>query len=352
MKKYYKLLFFTFTVLLTTVQSFAQFNPRNNTVALEAKVDTLKVSSYKTSEMLNFKIYNDAYDKYLRELQSKQRNFFKMKTGLQLNQTSFTNWAAGGNNSFSGRLYLNMEHSYKSPKFEVKTVFDAAYGMLSTDAIVRKSEDYFNISSSPSLRMSPRWELSASLILNSQFTNSYKAPGDTIKTSSLFAPAYVTVAPGFKYNNLKKTVELFMAPGSLNMIMVLDRELADKGVFGEAGRQYIPKFINYFRFEYKEKIIKEKLTFHLKFETFWDYNIMPRIVSENKIDFKISRLFSANIYIKGIYDDQIQTPDVKDGGNDYFQMTETFGFGIGYNFETKKHPAPPETPRKKIKRIK
>lgn len=328
----------------------AQFNPRRNTATLESKLDTLKVNTDKTSEMLNFKVYNEAYDRYLRDLQSKQRNWFQLKAGLQLTQTSFMNWAAGGDNSFAGRAYINAEHRYNAPTFNVKTIFDAAYGMQSSDGKSRKTDDYFNFSTTPSWRVAKHWEVSASLVLRSQFTNSYKSSEDKTLLSSLFAPAYLTTAAGLKYNNLKKTIEIFMSPASLNVLMVLNKDLADRGVFTEAGRQWEPQFINYFRFNYNEKLLKDKLVFKIKFENFWDYKTVPRIVSENSIDFKFAKMLSASFYIMAIYDDKIQTPDVKDGKNNYFQMTETFGFGIAYNFKTKEHPAPPEAPRKKRNR--
>lgn len=341
----------------------AQFNPRSKIIVLDAKVDTLKVNTDKTSEMLNFRIYNEAYDKYLRDLQSKQRNFFKMETGLKLTQTSYSNWAAGGNNSFSGRANLKMTHKYTSPVFNVETIFDAAFAMISTDNRWQKSEDYFNLTSTPSWRISPRWELSASLVLSSQFANSYKNDEQAERTSSFFAPAYLTTAVGIKYNNLKNTLEFFVAPTSGNMIMVLDQELADRGIFGEVGKKFIPKFINYFRFTYKEDILKSKLSFNMKLESFWDYSTVPRLVSENSIGFKFTRLLSVKLYLMAMYDDKIMTPNVKDSEENplgaekshfqkYFQMTETLGFGIEYKFETKKHPAPPENPRKRIKRMK
>lgn len=328
----------------------AQFTNRSNSTLIPTKLDTLKVPQ-RNPGVLNMKIYDDAYDKYLRKLQNKQRNWIKVESGLLLTQTSFTNWAAGGNNSFSGRAFLNLEHKYNGTHFNIHSIFNSAYGIQSSDGITHKNEDYFKITSTPSWRIARHWELSGSLVLNSQFNNSYAKPGDSIMVSTFFAPAYLTVALGVKYNNLKKTIEIYDAPISGNLIMVLNKELANIGKFGEKGRQYIPQFINYFRFTYNETLFKSKLTLNTKLETFWDYKTIPRMVAETKVGFKFAKLFGVNLYAQAIYDDKILTPDAKEGIKNYFQFTEVIGFGLTYNFVSKKHPAPPEEPRsRKVRR--
>lgn len=348
-------LFLTALVLLIFVSNvaMAQFDESKSTVGVSTKIDTIRVNTSKTSEMLDFKIYNDAYDRYLRELQKKFRNSFQYKSGMALTQTSFSNWAAGGTSSFSGRAYLNTEHKYTAPTFNIQSNFDAAIGMLSSDGLTKKSEDYFTLTSKPSWKISEHWQLSASFILRSQFSNTYIIKKNTageeysLMSSTIFAPAYLTAAPGVKYINTAKTIETFFSPSAGNMIMVLNTALADQGSFGKPGRKFNSQFINYFSFIYKEKILNNKLSFDVKFESFWNYNHgTPRLISENKIGYQLTRVLSANFYMMAIYDDTIKTPEA----SNHLQLTETIGLGVGYTFASKKHPAPPEKPRKDYKR--
>lgn len=329
--------------------AIAQFNPRSNTALISTKVDTLQVIK-KDANVINMKIYDEPYDKYLRQLQSKQRNWVQVKSGLKLTQSSFTNWAAGGNNAFAGRAHINVEHKYTSPYFNIHNIFDSAFGLQSSDGITLKNEDFFRLSTTPSWRFAEHWELSSPFEIKSQFIDSYVSAEDRTVTSTFFAPAYLNLSMGIKYNNTKKTLDLYFAPVSGNMIMVLDKMIADKGTFGEQGRQYIPQFMNVFKLRYKEQLFKNIMTVDTKFESYWDYSTVPRLIGEVKLDFQFTRILGASIYAMAIYDDKIQTPDVKEGKNNYLQFTENIGFGITYNFVTKSHPAPPEEPRKKIKK--
>lgn len=339
-----------FSAFLLPEETFAQFNPRNNTTVFETKVDTIKV---KNNEILNMLIYDEAYDKYLRKLQFKQRNWIKLKSGLQITQTSFSNWAAGGNNAFSGRAFFELEHKYTAPQFNMQNKIEGRFGFQSTDEVSRKNEDFFRLTIAPNWRISPHWEFSASIDLKSQFTDSYTPPADSLLASSFFAPAYLNASIGLKYNNLSKTFEFYVAPISGDMIMVLNKELANNGVFGEQGRQYISSFGNLIKVAYKkDKMINGLLSIDAKVESLWDYAYMPRLFGEVKVGLKFTSWLGANFHIQAIYDEKIKTPNVAEGGQDYFQLFHTLGFGLTYNFESKKHPAPPEAPRDSFKRNK
>lgn len=338
------------SIFVCVHEARSQFNPRNNTTTFETKIDTIKV---KETEVLTMQIYDQAYDKYLRKLQFKQRNWVKLKSGLQITQSSYTNWAAGGNNAFSGRAFFELEHKYTGPLFNMHNKAEARYGFQTTDGISRKNEDFFRINVAPNWRLSPHWELSALVDLRSQFTASFVPPADSILASSFFAPAYLNASVGIKYNNLSKTFEFYLAPLSGDMIMVLDRELADKGVFGEEGRQYISSFGNLIKISYKkEKMFNGLLSIDAKVESLWDYVRTPRLFGEVKVGLQFTSWLGANFHAQAIYDEQIKTPDVAAGGSNYFQFFQTVGFGLTYNFESKKHPAPPEAPRDNFKRKK
>ena len=49
-----------------------------------------------------------------------------------LNQSSFSNWVAGGENSFSGNIGLNYDLNYKSEDWSCDNKIIASYGLLQT----------------------------------------------------------------------------------------------------------------------------------------------------------------------------------------------------------------------------
>lgn len=324
--------------------ALAQFNPRNNAAQQMQKIDTMAIKQkIETPKNLNIQVYNDAYDDYLKMMRRKQRNVLEFSSLLNITQTSFSNWAAGGNNSFSGRGAINASHTYSAPIFNVKSIFDAAYGFITSDGNVRKNEDYFNITSTPSWKIANHFELSASLMFKSQFTNSYKAPADTLLISSFMAPATLTPSLGVTYFNKSKSLTVFLAPLSGNITLVLNDTLSQQGSFGvKPGQKINSQLGSMVRVNYKDSFYKDKLGYETKFELFIRFEGTPILWWENKLSFKFTNLLSANFYLLTIYNDQIPTPQSKEGKNNFWQFNESLGFGISYRIKSKKYEAPPE----------
>lgn len=337
--------FLIIALILSSVIAQAQFTQRLDTSQGETAADSTALSaaqSIKPSEpeVLNFTLYSDAYDQYVRRELFKQRNKIKIGSALTVTQTMFDNWAKGGNNSFAGRAYALVEHIYKKDAFEVKSSFEGAYTITATEDYVRKSEDFLNITSTPSWNISKRWMISGSAILKSQFANSYKAPGDTILVSSFFAPATLNLSAGITYKQPNSKLEIYLAPISGALLMVLNKELADKGGFGmDAGKQVDPQIGALLRITYGIEFAKKKISFDTKLETFWQYNReIPTLWWENKLNFRFTNLFGANLYILTIYNDQINTPRAAD--KNFWQINESFGFGLTFNFNSKPNTGP------------
>lgn len=334
-------------ILLTTIFSvlsancFAQFTQTTTATKIEpTKIDSISVE---VTPKLNMAVYNNAYDQYLRKLNFKKRNKIIIKnTGLTLTQTSFDNWAAGGTNSFSMRAAAYIEHNSTYKGFDIKSVFDGAYGTVLSEGILQKNEDWFNISVTPSYSLSKHWKLTASLILKSQFSNSYSGTGDD-KTliSGFFSPGQLFVTAGVTYSSKKPDkFSIFLAPISGNLLMVINDELAEQQKFGmdEVGRKYKPSFGSFIRVLYNANIHKDMITYNTKLESFWDYTMSPTLWWENKLNFKFTNLFSANLYIQMKYDESVQTPRSMEGKNSFWQkwqINESLGLGLIYNFKSK-----------------
>ncbi len=229
--KPYKFITNTITTLLFTIisiNSVAQFNVRpSSSSVINSGVDTIKLTQIATPTPLDLSIYSNAYDRYLKNEIFKYRNKIKLQTSIGINQTSFDNWAAGGTNSFSGRLWVNFTHTYtnEEKKFNVISNFEGAYTMVITNEKTTKSEDFWNINVTPSWKLAPRWEISGSFVLKSQFTDANNNDGDL--TSTIFAPATLNVSAGITYVSNNKNFSAYLAPLSGNGTFVLNKELSD-----------------------------------------------------------------------------------------------------------------------------
>lgn len=344
-----KLILLLFLLCGATTAS-AQFTQRFNTAQGEVRADSVarraaeEIRSTNTQpEALNFKLYSDAYDQYVRRELFRQRNKIKIRSGLTLSQTLFDNWAAGGNSSFALRAAATVEHTYTHNSFNVKSVFDGAYQYIVTEDYSRKGEDFLNVSCTPNLQFAKRWELSGSGVLKTQFANSYKAPDDTLLLSSFFAPATFNISAGVSYIQPNTKLKVYLSPLSGNLVMVFNKKLADKGGFGmEPGTQFEAQVGMFLRVEYGLEFLKKKISYTTKMETFWRYDReSPTLWWENKINFKFTDLFGASFYCLLIYNDMIKTPRVDE--KNYWQINETLGLSLTFNLDSKPNRGPSES---------
>ncbi len=309
-----------------------------------------EVSTVKDSVVINptlgtlpsqLNIYNEAYRRYVERETFKYRNKFSMRSSLGITQTSFDNWAAGGTNSFSGRVWANFKHIYTNEEtnFKIESVFDGAYTIVVTDEEAKKSEDYFNISSTPSWRIADNLDFSGSIILKSQFTNGYVSPGDTILSSAFFAPATITVSAGLTYSIPKINFKIFVAPLSGNATLVLNRELADQGAYGvKPGFMTKEELGAFTRIEYRQEMFKKSTLYETKIESFWNYRDTPTLWWENRLSYKLNNIFGVSLYVKVLYDENATPPRADQ--NNFWQVNQSLGFNLTFNIESKSNDGP------------
>lgn len=343
---------FLLSLFFLSNHSVAQFNIKTSSAKkIESGIDTVKITQEYRHSPLDLSVYSSAYERYLKQETFKYRNKIKFRSLLGITQTSFDNWAAGGTNSFSGRLWVKLTHTYTNEvsKFNLISNLESAYTMIVADERLTKSEDFLNLSTTPSWKIAPRWEVSGSLILKTQLTSSYKSPGDSILTSSFFAPAYITVSAGITYVAPKGNFKAMFAPLSGNATFVLIDELADQGLFGvDPGENIAAKFGCFARVEFNQSFFKKSTTFEINAESFWDYYNCPTLWFEARLTYKLTKIFGASLYVKTIYDESIKTPYINDfGENNYWQINQSFGFNLTFNFDSKANTTPVESIRRR-----
>lgn len=268
---------------------------------------------------------------------------------LNLAQTSLTNWAAGGQNSFAVNGLLSTFANYRKGKSVWVNSLDIGYGVLKQgSADYRKTDDKFDLLSKYGYEAFKNFYYAALFNLKTQITTGYKytdSPTTTTKEtiSDSFSPAYLLLALGldFKPND---HFSAFIAPITGKLTLVTNKRLSAQGAFGvKPGQQALTEFGGYFRAIYTRNNFKNELlknvTFTSKVDVFSNYIKNPQNIVinwETLIAFKVNKFISASINTQLIYDDKIKVPVIRNGEpiaiGSLIQFKEILGVGFSYNF--------------------
>jgi len=282
------------------------------------------------------------------------------KTGgvirISFSQASFTNWAAGGQNSISLNGLLSTYANFKKDKNSWDNMLDLGYGFLQQgkDGKVIKTDDKIDFTSKYGRAASEYWYYAALLNFKTQMAPGYNYPNDSMKISNIFAPAYLLLALGMDYKP-NEHLSAFFAPLNLKNTFVNNATLADAGAFGvdkasydangillTHGKKFKSEFGGYVRIVYQTTFFEDKsVSLLTKLDLFSNYIHNPQNVDvswETVIGFKVNKYISATITTQLVYDDDVKIAVDKngDGINESFgprtQFKEVLGIGFSYNF--------------------
>ncbi len=285
------------------------------------------------------------------------------KTGgvitLNLSQSSFVNWAAGGQNSLGVNGLVSVFANYHKKNSSWDNMLDIGYGLLrqGKNSSFIKTDDKIDLSSKYGQKASEQWYYAAILNFRTQMTNGYNYPDETVAISKLMAPAYLIGAIGMDFKP-SPILTAFIAPFTSKTTFVLDNDLANVGSFGVTpavfdgavmvtpGQKMRSEFGGYLKIVYKQTFFKDKSVSVLsKLDLFSNYLNNPQNIDvnwENIFSFKINKYIAATITTQLIYDDDIIIKvdrnndgviDAADGpGGPRAQFKEILGIGFSYKF--------------------
>jgi hypothetical protein len=162
-----------------------------------------------------------------------ERLSFHGSYGININQLSLTNWAAGGENSWSGKAFADFKLVYHTKVVEETFGGAFAFGLSRFgDKRIEKSDDKIDINYSLTRNTKDRWKISMVSTFNTQFANGYKYPNDSTIISTFMAPAYLTLSGGYTYRTKNEHFQIYMSPFAGKVTFVLNQDLADAGNFG------------------------------------------------------------------------------------------------------------------------
>ena len=273
------------------------------------------------------------------------------KVSLDLSQLAFVNWNAGGSNSISSLLGINVKRNYKKGLFQWKNEMIIRYGInKQSEQDLRKTDDDLEIVSSLGYKFSNSsdWYYTGRASFKSQFTKGFNYPDRDKFISNFMSPGYLFVGIGAEFYLPEKKFKLNLSPLTQKSTFVLSDRLANQGAFGvqeaitdedgniikpgENARHEVGILINN---EYKREIF-ENINAATRLSLYTDYlNNFGNI----DIDWELNFEFEVNDYVKASlgshirYDDDIKTRTENEDGETIregpkVQWKQQLGIGV------------------------
>ncbi len=278
----------------------------------------------------------------------------KGDVSVMFSQTSFTNWAAGGDNSVNLNSFLNFYAGYTKGISKWENFLALAYGQNKTGNLGwRKSEDKIDFQSTYGLKAADKWYYTANLNFKTQFAEGYEYHDDDpnlgpVKISNFMAPGYISAGLGMEYQPWE-FMSFYLAPISARWIIVNDQQLANMGAFGvekaeldpfdstvviNPGEKVRQEFGAYFRFLFVKDIMKN-VNVNTKLELFSDYTRQPGNIDVNwdtMISLTVNKWINANFGFTLVYDDDTPITDKNGNTGPRTQFKESLAVGLSYKF--------------------
>ena len=243
------------------------------------------------------------------------------------NQSSFSNWASGGENTVAGNINLNYDINFKKGNWNWDTRLITSYGLSHiSNKGYRKTDDRFELNSLLGLKTGNYWFLSFIGNFRSQYTKGFDYKKDPkVLVSEFLSPAYLTYGPGMLWKK-SNDLHLNIAPATARYTFVSDLFSGKFGV--EEGENTAFSlgfnFSSYYKFTIMENVEMENIL-----TLYTDYLVM---IGNIDVDYQTNIRFIVNKHIKmhmtfhTIMDDDASSK---------VQFRQLFGLGVNYNFHDK-----------------
>lgn len=270
----------------------------------------------------------------------------KGNIGLNFGQSSYTNWAAGGQNSLTWQGIFNYQINYAKGKFKWENTLNASLGYCYFDFKEKpiKTDDKLEFTSLAGLKATEKLFYSAELAFRSQFAKGYKYDIDSTHYVSRFlSPAYISLGLGIEWVP-NQYFSLNFAPITGRLTIVQDTALAESFGFEPVLDPHDNEhFYRTTRMEFGARAVAKfqypiftNVDFSSKLELFSNYLKDPQYIDvdwENMLVLKVNSWLNANISTELLYDHDI--PFYRDNGDliegSKVQFKEVLSIGILFN---------------------
>jgi len=262
---------------------------------------------------------------------------------LNIAQSSFTNWAAGGQNSLALNGLINLNANFKKDKQAWDNTLTLGYGKMQqkgNDLGWVKTDDRIDLLSKYGYQASKFWYYTGLASFKTQMAPGYNYPNTTDKISDLFSPAYLLFSLGMDYKP-SPVFSVYLSPLTVKTTIVADDVLSAAGAFGvDPGKKFRAELGAYANLLFKKDEIIKNVNFQSKLDLFSNYLHNPQNVDvswENLIVMKVNKFLSATVTTHLLYDDDILIKVGEDSEGDpvsgkRVQFKEVIGVGFTYKF--------------------
>jgi hypothetical protein len=243
------------------------------------------------------------------------------------NQSSFSNWASGGQNTVAGNINLNYDFNYKKENINWDTRIITGYGLSHiSEKGYRKTDDRFELNTLLGVKTSTYWFLSFIGNFRTQYTKGFdykKEPKQSV--SAFLAPAYLTFGPGMLYKK-SDDLSLNIAPATARYTFVSDFFSGRFGVKEGENTAFSLGFnlSGYYKFSIMENVEMENII-----TMYADYLAN---VGNVDLDYQTNIRFKVNNYIKM---QMTFHTIIDDNSSSSIQFRQLFGLGVNYDFHEK-----------------
>lgn len=257
---------------------------------------------------------------------------------LLLNQSSFSNWAAGGENNISGTVGVNYDLNYKKDDWTWDNKLIASYGLVKTNnsPFEKKTDDRLEFNSIVGKKAFGYWSYSFFLNFKTQFTQGYiygkDENGAEIRdeNTSFLSPGYLTFGPGMQWKK-DDNLKFNLAPATSKITFVDDFYTSlpgyvDGGYFGVDANKSMRYELGFYASGYYKLNIMTNVSFENILSLYSNYLEDPQNVDldyQLNIVMKINKYLSTNLSFQTIYDDNAFRG---------FQTRQVFGLGVNFGF--------------------
>ncbi len=291
----------------------------------------LKVDRVRRGEVLDNsdEVFSPARERARRRALRKERNTTEFTARLSMTQTQFDNWAAGGENTFSGLSALFFRHQYQRDRFGLEGRVDAQYGVNYIGGRAFKNQDVFQLNTLATWKAAKFWSWSADGELRSQFAEGYKSRTDKTMISNFMAPGTLKVAVGIVYQNAPWTINISPVGGSATFMW--ERSLSEQGLNGvPAGHRSKWQMGPSLRIIYEKSLAKDAIKVRSEAYSFTNIRTAPTMRWETRIDIRATKYLTTTLYNFMQYDKAANTPRP-----DHLQDQYSIAVGLSYTWKNK-----------------
>jgi|TARA_B110000967_G_scaffold99021_1_gene101729 hypothetical protein len=240
------------------------------------------------------------------------------------NQSSFSNWSSGGENTVAGNININYDFNYKQDNINWDSKIISGYGLSYLGGRgYRKTNDRLEVNSLLGIKTTNYWFLSFIGNFRTQYTNGFdysKEPKAVV--SGFFSPAYLTFGPGMLWKK-SDDLNINIAPATARYTFVSNSFSGQFGVEEGKNAAFSLGFnlSSYYKLQLMENIEMENII-----TLYSDYLANVRNVDldyQTNIRFKVNENIKMHMTFHTIIDDNASSR---------VQFRQLFGLGVNYSF--------------------